>query len=77
MWSNLKNVSQRNQRTDRARECIVSKGTIFETFSLGVNHGGTFLDLMCVLVCPKNSGHVTALRKMIDQNWKKQNKQET
>ena len=34
-------------------QCGVSGGTSFEFSLLGTNHGGTFVDLMCVPVYPK------------------------
>ena len=54
--SNLEKVLQRNLRTGRAKECSfrASEGTNFENFSLGVNHGDTFVDLMYILVHTKN-----------------------
>ena len=52
--SNLENILLKNLITDRARECIfrASGGTDFEIFSTQ-HHGGTFVGLMYVQVCPK------------------------
>ena len=56
--SNMKNVLQRNQRTDKARKCIL--GTNFGNFFIGGNHGFIFMSSMRVLVCTKkSSGYVT------------------
>ena len=48
-------MRQRNLRAGTARECIVRafQDTILKMHLLGWNHGGAFVDLIYVPVCPK------------------------
>ena len=52
MWnfSNLEKVLQRNQRTGRARECILEhlEVQILKIYLLGINYGGIFV---CLTLC--------------------------
>ena len=57
---NLDNVLQRNLWTGRAKECIFKafEAHILKICLVNTNHC-EFVDLMYVLVCPKDSGYVT------------------
>ena len=61
--SNLKNILEK-KITDRAAECIFRASGIWQIlkiFPLSASHGGAFVGLMYVSICPKNSGYVTGL----------------
>ena len=54
-YSNLENHLERHLRTDRTGECILEhlEAQIWKIFSLSDNHGGAFVGLMYVPICPK------------------------
>ena len=60
--SNLKNVLQRNLRTDRPGSAFLEdhEAQVLKNFLLSGNHGGVFVGSMYILVFPKNIGYVTA-----------------
>ena len=62
--SNFENLSQRNLRTDRVRECIFKKSGELnhEFFSLGTNYGSTFVSSVYVLVSQKRFSVFFVLR---------------
>ena len=62
--TNFENLSQRNLRTNRVRECIFKKSGELnhEFFSLGTNYGSTFVSSVYVLVSQKRFSVFFVLR---------------
>ena len=58
---NSENNLQRNLTANQARDCIFRAigGTILKMYLLSANHGGAFMDLIYVTVCPKYSEYIT------------------